>query len=398
MLKHFRIVVMLIIGFSKTATAQKTISASEVINLALTNSKNLDASKLNIKQQQQLLKSSVNIPNPEFFWESPTGNFYTGSITQSIEFPTVYAKQRQVQKAQIGVAEKEKTLTEIEIKYTVQSLYAELQYTDTLIRQLYAQDTLYNRIQQAAIRQFNAGQINYLEQTFAESQYGEVHYQYQQFQTRMTAIQQQLQWLTGLKDSIIPESISVYPFENLSVAQLPDSAWINSNPNLQILNQQKVVAEKNVQLQKNKALPGLAFGYFNQGERETPTGNRFRFGVTIPLWFWQYKGNISAAKTNQQVIEKQQQGLMQQLSSQTLNARGEIVANWQSINYHQQTGLPKANEVVITSRRFFESGEIDYVNFLRNTNDAFAIYFRYLESLRNYNLSVINYKYLTGTL
>ena len=43
-------------------------------------------------------------------------------------------------------------------------------------------------------------------------------------------------------------------------------------------------------------------------------------------------------------------------------------------------------------------GEIDYVNFLRTTNDAFAIYLRYLESLRNYNLSVINYNYLTGSL
>jgi len=390
--------IILAIGLSKVAAAQKVISVSEAVNLGLANSKNLEASKLNIKQQQQLVKSSINIPNPDFFRESPTGKFYTGSITQSIEFPTVYAKQKQLQKAQIGVAEKEKVLTEFEIKYLVRTLYVELQYADTLIRQLYGQDTLYYRIREAAIRQFNAGQINYLEQTFAEAQYGEVHYQYLQSITRVTAIQQQLQWLTGIKDSIIPEPISVYPFENLSVAQLPDSSWIYSNPGLQVLNQQKIVAQKNVQLQKNKALPGLAFGYFNQGERETLTRNRFRFGVTLPLWFWQYKGNIDAAKTAQHVIEKQQQGLMQQLSSQTLNARGEIVANWQSITYHQQSGLPKAKEVITTSRRFFESGEIDYVNFLRTTNDAFAIYLRYLESLRNYNLSVINYNYLTGSL
>ncbi len=385
-------------GLSKIVAAQKIISVSEAVNIAMANSKNLEASKLNIKKQQQLVRSSINIPNPDFFWESPTGKFYTGSITQSFEFPTVYARQKQLQKAQIGVAEKEKVLTEFEIKYLVRTLYVELQYADTLIRQLYAQDTLYNRIREAAIRQFNAGQITYLEQTFAEAQYGEVHYQYLQSITRVTAIQQQLQWLMGIRDSIIPGPISVYTFENLSVAQLPDSAWIYSNPGLQVLNQQKIVAQKNIQLQKNKALPGLAFGYFNQGERVALTRNRFRLGVTIPLWFWQYKGNINAAKTTQQVIENQQQGLMQQLSSQTLNARGEIFANWQSITYHQQTGLIKAKEVITTSWRFFESGEIDYVNFLRNTNDAFAIYFRYLAALRNYNLSVINYNYLTGTL
>jgi outer membrane protein TolC len=397
MFKYIGLIV-LVMGLSKIVAAQKIISVSEAVNIAMANSKNLEASKLNIKKQQQLVRSSINIPNPDFFWESPTGKFYTGSITQSFEFPTVYARQKQLQKAQIGVAEKEKVLTEFEIKYLVRTLYVELQYADTLIRQLYAQDTLYNRIREAAIRQFNAGQITYLEQTFAEAQYGEVHYQYLQSITRVTAIQQQLQWLMGIRDSIIPGPISVYTFENLSVAQLPDSAWIYSNPGLQVLNQQKIVAQKNIQLQKNKALPGLAFGYFNQGERVALTRNRFRLGVTIPLWFWQYKGNINAAKTTQQVIENQQQGLMQQLSSQTLNARGEIFANWQSITYHQQTGLIKAKEVITTSWRFFESGEIDYVNFLRNTNDAFAIYFRYLAALRNYNLSVINYNYLTGTL
>ena len=84
MFKYIGLIV-LVIGLSKIAAAQKVISVSEAVNLGLVNSKNLEASKLNIKQQQQLVKSSINIPNPDFFWESPTGNFYTGSITQSIE-------------------------------------------------------------------------------------------------------------------------------------------------------------------------------------------------------------------------------------------------------------------------------------------------------------------------
>ena len=52
-------------------------------------------------------QQTINIPNPEFFWESPTGSFNTGSITQSIEFPTVYGKQVQLQKQQVTIAEKE---------------------------------------------------------------------------------------------------------------------------------------------------------------------------------------------------------------------------------------------------------------------------------------------------
>ena len=156
------------------------LTENEAVAKALANNKNIQASSLQVKQQQQLLKSAINLPNPDFFLESPTGKFYTGSITQSFEFPTVYSNQYRLQKQQIGVAQKEKLLTEAELKYRVKVLYLEIQYADSLATQLYIQDTLYEKIKLSAIRQFKAGQIDYLQQTFAETQYGEFHNQYQQ--------------------------------------------------------------------------------------------------------------------------------------------------------------------------------------------------------------------------
>jgi outer membrane protein, heavy metal efflux system len=373
------------------------LTENAAIAKALANNKNIQAASLQVKQQQQLLKSAINLPNPEFFLESPTGNFYTGSITQSIEFPTVYKNQYRLQKQQIGVAQKEKQLTEAELKYRVKVLYLEAQYADSLTKQLYIQDTLYEKIKLSAIRQFNAGQIDYLQQTFAETQYGEIHNQYLQSLTRSASLKAQLQWFTGIKDSIFVEPLTV----SISQPQFsftPDSSALVLNPAVQLLQQQENVARQNIALQKSRALPGLAFGYFNQGERDTRWYNRFRFGLTIPLWFGQYKSNINAAKTEQQVIQNKQQGLQQELSAQVINANSEMQTNWQSVNYYQQTGLRKAQEVITTSQRFFVSGEIDYISLLRNSNDAYSIYQKYLEAVRNYNLSVINHKYLMGQL
>lgn len=206
-----------------------------------------------------------------------------------------------------------------------------------------------------------------------------------------------MQWFTGIKDTISVEPLAI----SLSQVQLslaPDSTALFANPALQILQQQENVAKQNIALQKSKALPGLAFGYFNQGERDTKWLNRFRVGVTIPLWFGQYKSNINAAKTEQQVIQSKQQGLQQDLSAQTINTSSEMRTNWQSVQYYQQTGLRKAQEVITTSQRFFVSGEIDYISLLRNSNDAYTVYQKYLEAVRNYNLSVINHKYLMGQL
>ncbi len=394
---RYSIIVFLAGFISLPAAAQQVLTENEAVAKALANNKNIQAASLQVKQQQQLLKSAINLPNPEFFFESPTGKFYTGSITQSFEFPTVYSNQYRLQKQQIGVAQKEKQLTEAELKYRVKVLYLEIQYADSLASQLYKQDTLYEKIKLSAIRQFRAGQIDYLQQTFAETQYGEIHNQYQQSLVRASSLKAQLQWFTGIKDTISVEPLAI----SLSQVQLslaPDSTALFANPALQILQQQENVAKQNIALQKSKALPGLAFGYFNQGERDTKWLNRFRVGVTIPLWFGQYKSNINAAKTEQQVIQSKQQGLQQDLSAQTINTSSEMRTNWQSVQYYQQTGLRKAQEVITTSQRFFVSGEIDYVSLLRNSNDAYTVYQKYLEAVRNYNLSVINHKYLMGQL
>ncbi|MEO7922211.1 MAG: TolC family protein [Chitinophagaceae bacterium] len=387
----------LILLAAATANAQTVLTETEAISKTLTNNKNIRAASFQVKQQEQLLKSAFNLPNPEFFWESPTGNFYTGSITQSIEFPSVYRNQYRLQKGQIAIAQKEKQLTEVELKYRVKLLYLEIQFADSLVKQFYIQDTLYEKIKTSAIRQFNAGQIDFLQQTFAETQYGEIHNQYTQAIARAKTSKAQLQWYTGLKDDFMVQPLIVSP-NSLQTGLLPDSAILLSNPSVQLLQQQQLNAKQNIALQKSKALPGFAFGYFNQGERETKWSNRFRFGITIPLWFGQYKSKINAAKTEQQVIQNKQEALQQELSLQAMNAGGEMQANWQSVQYYQQTGLPKAREVIVTSQRFFASGEIDYISLLRNSNDAYAIYLKYLEAIKNYNLSVINYQYLMGQL
>ena len=375
--------------------AQQVLTKQDAISKALANSKNIQAAALQINQQQQLLKASVNLPNPDVFIEAPTGNFYTPSITQSLQFPTVYSKQYQLQKRYIGLAEKEKTLSENEIKYQVSLLYLSFQYNDSLYRQLALQDSAYVQIKNAASRQFDAGQIDYLQKTFAETQYGEIHNQLLLAGAGRDGVIRQLQYLMGTNEAIQPELFQSYP--QTSELIMDSSAFQNSPP-VQVYKQAENVSEKNIELQRNKGLPGLAFGYFNQGERSTPVSNRFRFGVTVPLWFWQYKGNINAAKTEYQVNQQKTIGLQQQLTVQLIDAKNVFTGNTQVLSYYQSTGLIKADEIIKTAQRFLASGEIDYINYLRNTNDAYSIKLKYLEAIRNYNQSIITIQYLTGNL
>ena len=134
----------------------------------------------------------------------------------------------------------------------------------------------------------------------------------------------------------------------------------------------------------------------NQAERNTPTNLRFQFGLSVPLWFWQYKGNINAAKTDIKINQEKSLGVQQVLSMQMMQIQNELAQNAQSLNYYEQTGLKKAAEIITASQRFLNSGETDYINYLRNINDAYAIRMKYLEAIKNVNQNIISLNYLTG--
>ena len=384
-------------GMIGPSFSQTIMKVEDAIAKAIATNRDVAAAGHSVTQQKQLVKSAINLPNPEFFWESPTGSFYTGSITQSFEFPTVYGKQVQLQKQQVVIAEKDKFRTEKEVSYRIHLLYLAIQYTDALQKELKIQDSVFNQLQIAAQRQFDAGQIDYLQKTFTESEYGNLHNQFLQTSATLKSMTEQLQFLTDTKEAIrvTPLQLSSIPEGLLTTT---DTSVLNDNPTISILQQEIEANRKNLELQKNKALPGLAFGYFNQGERNTPTSLRFRFGVTVPLWFWQYKSNIQAARTGVSIAQEKTRGFKQQLNFELMQAKNEWSISFQSYNYYLNTGLPKADEIIKTAKRFFESGETDYINYLRNISSAYQTKLKFVETLNNLNHSIITINYLTGTL
>ncbi len=396
-MKYMNQKLMLFVGllfYAQINYGQKVVSQADIVYMALKNSSNIKAASLAIKQQKQLLKASYNIPNTELFIESPTGNFYSTSLLQTFEFPTVYTNQYKLQKEKVTLAEKEQVLSTNDFAYQVKLIYLQLQINIANEVTLKIQDSVYNKLSTAAARQFDAGQIDYLQKLFAENQFGEIHNKYKEYLTSTKNLFTQLQYFTGMQDS----SFLIEPISNKLIGNDFQNKLLHTNAAVQLLQQDAVIAKRNVDLQKSKALPGLAFGYFNQGEKSTIIQNRFRFGITLPLWRGQYKSNIDAAKTAVAISEQKIAGLQQQVSLQMMQAYNEFQLAAQSLAYFESTALKTSNEMINTAKRLFENGESDYINYLRNINDAFAIQLKYLESLNKYQQSILTINYLKGTL
>lgn len=391
-----RLVVTCGLALSLTSgVSQRLITASEVVDLALKNSGAFQSSELQVRQNRYLQKTGFSLPNPEVIAESPTGEFYAVGVLQSMEFPSVYLKQNQLKKQITKLSEKQKEVTRLDIVNLVRSLYLNVQLAEALYAHLQVQDSLYHAIARSADRQFEAGTIDFLAKTFAHTQAGEVHNQLLQTREEYNTVINQLKLYTGLSDSVKTNPLARMNEENNVRV---DSLSIFSNPSIQYYEQLKNVNRRTLGLERNKALPGLVFGYLNQGAKTTDTYYRFRVGFTVPLWFWQYSGNIKAAKTGVEIAEQDSKAQQQTVTSEMIQAQADMTKFRQSLEYYESRGLKQTEDIITTARRFFESGQLDYIGYLRNINEAYLIKARYLETLKNYNQSIITINYLTGKL
>lgn len=391
-----RLIFTFVLGLSVLpGAAQRIISESEVIERASKNSGALKSSEFAVQQSRNLQKSAFNLPNPEVIAESPSGQFYAVGVLQSVEFPSVYFKQHQLRKQFTKLSEKNREMTQLEVSRLMKSLYVNLQFAEALYAQVKLQDSLYAQISKTADRQFAAGTIDYLAKTFAQTQAGEIHNQLTQIRYDYEAIRNQIKSYTGIADSF-----KTTPLARSRYVEEPESDFsaVGSNPSLQYYQQLESVNSTTLAVEKNKALPGLVFGYLNQGARDTKTHYRFRVGFTLPLWFWQYSGNIKAAKNAFLASEQDTRAQYQTLTAEMHQAIANVKKYDESLRYYDDNGLRQADDIIKTAGRFFDSGQQDYVSYLRNINEAYLIKARYLETVRNFNQAVITINYLTGKL
>lgn len=370
-------------------TLDSALSKAERINFFI------KSDESNILQQKQLQTSAINIPNPDFIMESPSGTFYAFGILQTLDFPSVYILQSQLAKQNILLAEKNRDITVANVRLNTSTAFVEYQYLQQKRKILQIQDSLYTILATNSQKQFDVGEIDYLASTYAASMAGEVHLKYILAKQQLEGANIQLKTFTGMVESFDVDSLRL---PDIGLLLVEDSTAYRNNKQMLYLQQVSGVLKKQVQLEKHKALPGLVFGYLNQGSEATPTALKFRVGITIPLWFWQYSANISAAKKGLEAIIYQTQGNTLKLQSDISILRSQLNAYYEIVIYYQMQGLIQSQELINTATRFFNAGLSDYQQYLRTLNDAYQIQLNYLEQLRNLNHAINMYKYLIGQL
>jgi cobalt-zinc-cadmium resistance protein CzcA len=387
-----RFLLFLVFGFlSFPLSAQRVMTPSEAVTLALNNQRNLKAASLSVQQQQQLGRSAGGLANPQVTAEASPYEPLVVGVQQALSLPGVYRNRRAVQGERIRLAQLQLQGSRLELKRDVQLSFLQLQYFTQRVTLLQYQDSIYQAIKASSQRFFSAGQINKLEELQATTQADRLRNELLRAQADLSAESQLFRFFTGYVDSIIVAPLETYTF-------MPASDTVTNNVQQQILQQQIAVNERQLQLERSELLPQVSAGLMFPTTKEYERAVGYQVGVSIPLWSRQNRSRVAAAQTSVEISRAQQELEQQRITAQYRQMLGNYNRELQSLDYYKRTAIPQAQSIIAVSQRLFGGGELNYVESLRNLQTAFDIFTNHLEVHRAYNEMVIQLNYLKGTL
>jgi len=369
--------------------SQMVLTEQQVIDSILNKNFAILNASLKIESQKSLQKTAWNISDPEVYVVQDPFESLILTIDQNFDFPTQYIKQSQLNREKITLTGKEFAQTKNEIRKNIRLLYLQAQYVSAKLNYFQKQDSAFQKIKDASVRSFNAGNLNYLEKISAETKSGEVKLQYEITKNELLILHQQISILTGIENKFVVAKIEKLATPNVSIDILTNPAYAVAQQNIN-------VSRKQYEAIRSQALPDILLGYSIPLEEEAVYFPAFKAGISIPLWFNSYSGYNSAAKNEIIIAENNLRAEEQSLQQQKFTAISNFFKNKLAIRYYETEGSNNANEITKSATRLYETGEIDLINFLRTLNDGFEIQLNYLEALLNYNISVIEIDYLNG--
>lgn len=354
-------------GFAQTDTT------GELLNGIARNNSELKAYRAFIESRQLENKSGNNLPDPQLsafylpYGENNGGEYTEYQISQSFEFPTVYAARGKWNDLKGQQLENEYAKLRQDILLQANTLIVDiniLQHRKELERtrreqgkQVYVQVQELYKKEQVGILDLNKAKIAWIQEQFVVEQIE-------------TEIQNTLLLLQKLNGNQPMDLDKIRIQEETEVEDL-ETLWqskVAQDPALQQLNLNESVSLQMIKLEQNKVLPDLTTGYNYQGV----SGNNFSGfygGVSIPLW--NSKNKVKAAAAEYQYRQSQTEATTAALYANFRNQYNRYELTLKKYREYQTTMESLDSESLLL--KAFTLGELSFMDYyveLRFYRDA----------------------------
>jgi outer membrane protein TolC len=253
-----------------------------------------------IESQKLENRSNNNLPDPQLsgyylpYGDHATGDYTEYEISQSFEFPTVYAARSKwnaskSQQLEIAFAKRRQEVLMQAKGFLIELTFLQKQKTilterRTQSKQVFDQIQALFEKEQVGILVVNKAKIAWIQEQFVV----------EQIESEIQIMRSKLKTLNGgnVLNSISAQSvlaIEIGTVENLWQEKL------TNDPLLEELKANEAVSLQKIKLEKNKVLPNMALGYNYQGVRGSNYSGIYG-GLSIPLW--NSKNKVKSAEVN----------------------------------------------------------------------------------------------------
>lgn len=393
-----KLVAMLVVLFAfsfQEMNAQTPITLQQAIDTALANNLSVKTERLRNEYHQKLIKSGTAIPVTDVFGEyGQINGIYNDTrfgISQTINFPTVYKRQKELLTEEWKSSLLNTDVQEAQLKKQVSQVFYTLLYLHHKRELLQKTDTLFAEFLNKATLRFKAGESNVLEKTTAENQCGQMALQLLQLEKDWEIVQLQFQLLLNTEKDFVPmedADLGIPFLEN-------DSSLLTSHPEIQFLKQQQQIANAVTKSEQSKLLPDLTFGYNLMGMRgtgpddklynSTPQFHSVQLGLGIPVFTGSQKAKINAAKINENIAANEYEWKLKNFENAYHSAFMEYQKFEEMVRYFENTALKNAATITETAEKQFLNGDINYLEWVLLINQAIVIQSDYIEAVKNLN-------------
>ncbi|MGV6862523.1 MAG: CusA/CzcA family heavy metal efflux RND transporter [Putridiphycobacter sp.] len=395
-------------GYSQSDSTALTLD--NAIELALNQNGNVKAANLEVERLKQLQKTAYGLDKTDFgvqYGQYNSLNTDLGfSIDQNFKFPTLYRNQKGLNEAYVTGAEQQKIVTQNDLIKEVKLTFYQILYFTQIQELLVFQDSLYTVLLEGAKLKQSVGEGTPLDQMTAETKLFQIHSKMNENLANIQIYKAQLMALI-FSDRPISEVDDSKPQKEFNLSL--DSTQLAQNPQLQYYKNRVEIKEQEYRLSKSNVLPEFSVGYFNLSMAgnyqvngvNTYLDQSYRFQgvqatVAIPIFVKDDLAKQKAAQIDKEIAQLQVNNYQVYLNGQFERVVNDYLKYKGMLDYYQKSALPHANQMVANATKSFQAGDISYMDLVQVTSLIIETKSNYLNTLNNYNQSVIAIEYIMG--
>ena len=311
--------------------------------------------------------------------------------SQSIPWPSLLRAQVKALTSAKVISEKRLKITQNLVASSVKFYYYQILAQQKNLYFLQAQDSLYTQMKRAATIKFQQGETNRLELMAAETRLREFQQKRIALEAdQKTAYQNLAYWINE------PSEFEIEGKESLTMESSAAGLDLSKNPTIELLAEQVQHGKLLTGVEQERLKPDLRFGITSQSIEKVGGQNFVQAGLAIPIFMKGQKAKIASAKLQEEAFVSQKIQTESAIQTDYKNAEAAVAKYRASLVYFTTTALPQAALLEKTALKSYQQGEIEYVEMLQNTQQAWQIRESYIQEVNAYNQAIITRQTIIG--